>query len=148
MRKFIAMSVNFEYSHTWFTLYFWKAIWSLALTHRINYRLQHVRITIVVMYSSWHGPLTRYVKLRECRERFPRHRLQRNPLVSDTGTHHGTCATQVPWWMSGSLTRGSGENVPGILGACTTRNFTYLTRDPLVIMSLVYIAFVIIFKHS
>ena len=30
--------------------------------------------------------------------------------------------------MSGSLTRGSGENVAGILGACATRNFTYLVR--------------------
>ena len=30
---------------------------------------------------------------RECRERFPRHRLQRKPLVSDPGMHHGTCVT-------------------------------------------------------
>ena len=28
---------------------------------------------------------------RECRERFPRHRLQRKPLVSDPGMHHDTC---------------------------------------------------------
>ena len=28
----------------------------------------------------------------ECRERFPRHQLQRKPLVSDPGMHHGTCA--------------------------------------------------------
>ena len=32
--------------------------------------------------------------------------------------HHGTCVTHVPWCMSGSLTRGGGENVPGIPGAC------------------------------
>ena len=32
--------------------------------------------------------------------------------------------------MSGSLTRGGGENVPGIPGACATRNFTYLVRGP------------------
>ena len=25
---------------------------------------------------------------------------------------------------------GGGENVPGIMGACATRNFTYLVRDP------------------
>ena len=49
---------------------------------------------------------------------FPRHRLQRKPLVSDPGMHHGTCVTHVPWCMSGSLTRGGGENVPGIPGAC------------------------------
>ena len=68
---------------------------------------------------------------RECLERFPRHRLQRKPLVSDTGMHHGTCVTHVPWCMSGSLTRGGGENVPGIPGACATCNFKYLARGPL-----------------
>ena len=65
---------------------------------------------------------------RECRERFPRHRLQMKPRVNDPGMHHGTCVTHVPWVMSGSLTRGGGENVPGIPGLCTTHNFTYLAR--------------------
>ena len=51
-------------------------------------------------------------------------------LVNDPGMHHGTCMTHVPWCMSGSLTRGGGVNVPGIPGACATRNFTYLTRGP------------------
>ena len=60
---------------------------------------------------------------RKCRERFPRHRLQRKPLVSD----QGTCVTAVPGCMSGSLTRGGRENVPG---ACATRNFTHLARGP------------------
>ena len=64
------------------------------------------------------------------RERFPQHRLQRKPLFSDPGMHHGTCVMHVPWCMSGSLTRGGGENVPGIPGACATRNFTYLVRGP------------------
>ena len=45
---------------------------------------------------------------RECRERFPRHRLQRKLLVSDPGMHHGTCVTHVPWRMSGSVARGGG----------------------------------------
>ena len=67
---------------------------------------------------------------RECRERFPRHQLQRKPLVSDAGMHHGTCVTHVPWCKSGSLTSGGGENVPGFPGACATRNFTYLARGP------------------
>ena len=61
---------------------------------------------------------------RECRECFPRHRLQRKPLVSDPGMHH------MPWCMLGSRTHGAGENVPGIPGACASRNFTYLARDP------------------
>ena len=51
---------------------------------------------------------------QECRERFPRHRLQRKPLVSDPDMHHDTCVTDVPWCMSESLNRGGGENVPGI----------------------------------
>ena len=49
---------------------------------------------------------------------FPRRRFQRKPLVSDPEMHHGTCVTHVPWCMSGSLTRGDGENIPGIPGAC------------------------------
>ena len=49
---------------------------------------------------------------------FPTHRLQRKPLVSDPDMHHGTCVTHVPWCMSGSLTCGGGENVPGIPSAC------------------------------
>ena len=44
---------------------------------------------------------------------FPRRRFQRKPIVSDPGMHHGTCVTHVPWCMSGSLTCGDGENVPG-----------------------------------
>ena len=65
---------------------------------------------------------------RECREHFPRCRLQRKPLVCDPGMHHGKCVTHVPWCMSGSLIRCSGENIPGIPGACATRNFAYMVR--------------------
>ena len=67
---------------------------------------------------------------RECRERFPRHWLQMKPQVSHPGMHYGTCLTHVSWCMSGSLTRGGGENVPGIPSACATHNFTYLVRGP------------------
>ena len=52
----------------------------------------------------------------------PRHRLEKKPPVSDPGIHHSTCVTHVPWCMSGSLTRGDGERVPGIPWACATRN--------------------------
>ena len=62
---------------------------------------------------------------------FPRHWLQRKPLVNDPGMHHGTCVTHVPWCMSWSLTRGRGESVPDIPGVCATLNFTYLVRGPL-----------------
>ena len=43
---------------------------------------------------------------------FPTRRLQRKPLVSDPGMHHGTCVTHVPWCMSGSLTCGGGKTFP------------------------------------
>ena len=49
---------------------------------------------------------------RECRERFPRHQLQRKPLFSKPGMHHVTCVTHVLWCMLRSLTRGS-EEIPG-----------------------------------
>ena len=94
---------------------------------------------IIIIISDWivnhHGPLTRYAKLPSAHAlgmpgTFPRHRLQRKPLVSDPGMHHVTYVTHLPWCMSGSLARGGGENDPGIPGACTTRNFTYLVRGP------------------
>ena len=56
---------------------------------------------------------------------FPAIDFLRRSLVSDPGMHHSTCVTHVPWCMSRSLTRGSGKNVPGIPGACATRNFTF-----------------------
>ena len=59
---------------------------------------------------------------RECRERFPLHRVPKEPLVSDPDMHHGTCVTHMPWCKWG--------NVPGNPGACATRNFTYLVRVP------------------
>ena len=64
---------------------------------------------------------------RGCRERFPHHRLQRKPLVSDPGMQHDTCVTHVLGCMSGSLTRGGGESIPG---ACVSRNFAYVGRGP------------------
>ena len=57
---------------------------------------------------------------RECGERFPRLRSQKEQLVSDPGMHHGTCVTCI----------GGGENVPDIPGARAIRNFTYLVRGP------------------
>ena len=78
-----------------------------------------------------HGPLARYVKLWIVHAPGMPGTFsppQRKPLVSDPGIHHGTCVTHVPWCMSGSLTRGGEENVPGIPGACAIRNFTHLVR--------------------
>ena len=94
----------------------------------INTWLQHQHPRIMSLLPDSYNCGLR--KRRECRESFPHHRLQRKALVSDPGKHHGTCVTHVPWFMSGSLTHGGGENVPGIPGACATRNFTYLARGP------------------
>ena len=80
------------------------------------------------------GPLARYVKVRVAHapripEMFsPPPPSTLKPLVSDPDMHHDTCVTHVPWCVSGSLTRGGGENVPGIPGACAICNFTYLAR--------------------
>ena len=72
-------------------------------------------------WQTWliclYGYLTRYVQLRVTHapgmpRTFTRHRLQRQPLVSDPVMYHGTCATHVPQWMSGSLIHGGGETFP------------------------------------
>ena len=42
-------------------------------------------------------------------------RLQRKPLVSNSGMDHDTCVTHVPLCMSGSLTRGGGKTFPASL---------------------------------
>ena len=62
----------------------------------------------------------------ECWECYLRQRLKRKPLVNDPGMHHGKCRDSC--WAS--LTRGGGENVPSIPGACAAHNFTYLARGP------------------
>ena len=67
---------------------------------------------------------------QKCRERLPHNRLQRKPLGSDPDMHRGMCVAHVPWCISGSLTRDGQENVPGIPGSCTTRNFRCLARGP------------------
>ena len=50
--------------------------------------------------------------------------------VNHPDMHHEKFVLHVPWYISGSLTSGLlwsrwRENVPDILGACATRNFTY-----------------------
>ena len=72
---------------------------------------------------------------QECRERFPRH----------NGLAIPTCITARAWrtsryacrdrWLEISFEVGGGGNVPGIPGACATRNFTYLVRGPWLVAS-------------
>ena len=80
-----------------------------------------------------YGPLTRYIKLRVAHALGMPGTFSPSARRSDLDMHHGTCVTQVPWCMPGSLTSGFlwswwWENVPGIPCACATRNFTYLVR--------------------
>ena len=87
------------------------------------------------MVCVFHGPLARCVKLWVAHEPGMLGTLSPPLRVSDPDMHHGTCVTHVSWCMLGSLTSGFlwgrwRENVPGIPGACTTRNFTYLVRGP------------------
>ena len=93
--------------------------------HKITFIVNHHAIsTMGFLPDAKYCGLGMGRECRECRECFPRHRLQRKPLVSDSGMLHDTCVRHVPWCMLGSLTRG------GIPGACTTRNLTYLKKGP------------------
>ena len=95
---------------------------------------EQLRVTLWMNHLPSVGRASyRIVKLGvagNARNVFPRHPLQKKPLLGDPGMHLGTCVTHLPWCMSGSLTRGGEENVTGIPGACATRNFTYLARGP------------------
>ena len=114
----------------------WRLAWLFALhscrlqSHAPDLRLLHSPSLVAVWASYQIRKIAGWACAGNAGDVFPRHRLQRKPLISDHDTHHGMCVTHVPWCMSGSLTRGGGENVPGIPGACTTCNFTYLVRDP------------------
>ena len=102
-------------------------------SYEVRIKNRSIQISLCVPCN---GHSTRYVKCmlrmhREYRERFPHHRLQRKPLVSDPGMHHGLWATHLPWCITGSLTHGGGENTTGNPGACAARNFTYLAKGQL-----------------
>ena len=97
--------------------------------------LKVITDSIIYSYAYRHGPLVRYVKLRVVHAPELPGTFSPPPRVSDPGMHHGTCETHVPWCMPGSLPAvcfvvGDGENLPGIPGACATRNFTYLAGGP------------------
>ena len=89
-----------------------------------------------IISVSFHGPLTRYVKLRVAHASGMPGTFSPPPRESDPDMHHGTCVTHVPWCMPGSLTCGflcsrrRGKH-SGITGACATRSFVYPVRGPL-----------------
>ena len=68
---------------------------------------------------------------RECRERFPHHRGLAIPTYI-TARASRTCRDACrDRYLTVSFEVGCWENVLGIPGACTTRNFMYLVRGPL-----------------
>ena len=77
--------------------------------------------------------LVRYGKLRVAHTLEMAGLFYPPPRFSDPDMHQGTCVMHVPWCMPGLLNSGFlrnrwRENVLGIPGACTTRNFMYLVR--------------------
>ena len=96
-----------------------------------------LRVYLSLPYNHfilWHGPLSRYVKLRVVHAPGMPGTFSPLPtlkaLVSAPGMHHGTCVTHVSLCMSRSLTPRWRENIPGIPGECANRNFTYLVGGP------------------
>ena len=83
-------------------------------------------------YAEFNGPLTRYVKLwvscaGNAGNVFPATDFKGNrKLAIPACITARACRT----CMLGSLNPRRGESVPGIPGACATRNFTYLIRGP------------------
>ena len=92
----------------------------------------------LLSYHKWllHGTLAKYAKLRVAHA--PEMPGTFSPL---RGLAIPTCITERAWRTYRDACRdrklvvffeiGGGENVPGIHGACATRNFAYLVRGPL-----------------
>ena len=106
-----------------------RQLWSINM---IVYKSCYTTIRVKAMneYISYVNYIYMCIYICVCVYIYISYRLQRKLPVSDSGMHHGTCVTHVPWCMSGSLTRGGRENVPGIPNACTTCNFAYVARAP------------------
>ena len=94
-----------SFSRVCYRICFWSRIFR---TSYVNTTAADFLVVCMGLLSD-----TRKCRLRmrlECWESFPRHRLERRPLVSDPGMHFRTCFTHVWWCMSGSLTRGEGKS--------------------------------------
>ena len=95
-------------------------------------------LSLLLTFNTWcfgNRLLIRYVKLRFVQSPGMPGTFSPLPLVNDPNMHHDRCITHVPRCIRDSYLAVSfevvgGENVPGIPGACATRNFTYLVRGP------------------
>ena len=86
-------------------------------------RCKHIQTRPVGISEHDNGPLAwasyQIHKISVCTcmdywEHFPATDFNWKLLVSDSGMHHGTCVTHVPWCLSRSLTHVGGEYVHGI----------------------------------
>ena len=89
----------------------WESHWGLnKMSANLQTTLSNVfkswMKTVVLHWSSSHGPLARYVKLRVAHTPGMLGTFSPPSLNSDPDMHHGTCFTHVPWCMPGSLTSG------------------------------------------
>ena len=109
-------------------------IFFIYINRDYNFRPLPFQVSLMKLAIAWASYQIRKIAACACAGNagnlFPRHRLQRKLRVCDPSMHHGTCVTHVPRCVSGSLTRGGGENVPGITDSCATRNYTYPERGP------------------
>ena len=87
-------------------------------------------------YPEWHGTLTRYVKLRVAHALGMPGTFSPPPTSKETASSQSRHASRhvrhAPVVMHIGIANPlwRGQNVPGIPGACATRNFTYLARGP------------------
>ena len=102
----------------------------ISRSHTTNRGASFSKIFIKPASGLGHGLLDRYVKFRVGHAPGMPGTFSPPPRVNDPDIHHGTCVTHVSCCMPVSFAVGVGENFPGTLGVCTTRNFTYLVRGP------------------
>ena len=82
----------------------WWQITCVNLSRMHNSALSNSIFTQDSLVFVPHGPLARYVILRDAHAPGMPGTFSPPPRFSDPDMHHGTCVTHVPWCMSGSLT--------------------------------------------
>ena len=109
------------------------------------------RGSIKELFSTSHGPLARYIKMRVAHAPGMPGAFSPSARVCDPDMHHGTCVTHVPWCMPGLLNRGFlwnrwwGKHSWHSWRMCN-RNFTYLIRGALNISNYSWFFWMIVFN--
>ena len=108
--------------------WFYEAV---SINGTIAYMPRGSSVAPIQHNSSYNGPLTRYANMRVAHAPGMSGTFSPPPTSKQTASWRSRPASRhVPWCRSGSLTRGGGENVPGIPGACATLKFAYMVRGP------------------